>query len=305
MVTVFLALCACFSDNCLESKLARDGEGRCAGEVFERASLRVGRICNEVVEVAATVCGKRVKPGDFVGCGDVALRCGGLIRSLSCSSLMVLSFSSVACRRSRSDDFGLLPAPLELNTPLNMMLYRSSLTSGISMSKRPLPLGEGDRTIGEEDIEGTGSEVSSLSSILMKFGRAGDEIVFDLMIIGLCFPAFVPPTVLLLAGVAASPLGAVTVMDTVLRFASAFSIVLGCSACFLPPNKDANNLLFCVLVLWITGSGVGCRNCGCCIGKTGGGVYASSITTGFWTRGGCQLPPLSGLETSGLAMKLT
>src|SRR5690349_134604 len=57
MVTVFLALCACFSDNCLESKLARDGERRCAGEVFERASLRVGRICKEVVEVAATVCG--------------------------------------------------------------------------------------------------------------------------------------------------------------------------------------------------------------------------------------------------------
>jgi hypothetical protein len=68
------------------------------------------------------VWGKSEKPGDFVGCGDVALL--GLVLSLPSSlsilSLMVFSFSKVACRLSSSVD--LVSFSFSFNTPLNMTL---------------------------------------------------------------------------------------------------------------------------------------------------------------------------------------
>jgi hypothetical protein len=187
------------------------------------------------------VCGNSEKAGDFMGCGEVALR--GLVFSFASSvsilSLMVLSFSRVACRRSSSDDL----VPFGFNTPLNMTLYRSSLISGISTSRNPaLPV----------EREGLGSETpGQVGSWTL---RPGSSVV-GLIMIGVCFGAFLPATVLLLTG-ARSSLDPDAVIDEALRLVSAPSTLLGGPACFLPPNNEPNSLLFCVLVLRTGGSGV-------------------------------------------------
>lgn len=243
MVTVFLSFLDCSGEACGGgSKLALDGDGRYAGEVLERVRPRGG--ASDVWEaipipVAAMlpdcrlgVCGKRVNAGDFMGCGEVALRGFVLSCPSRCSilSLMVLSFSSVAWRRSNNDDL----VPFGFNTPLNMTLYRSSLMSGMSMLSNPAP---------PVDVEGIGAETTGM------FGcgttASACDIVMDLMTMGLCFGVFLPATVLLLAGVDES-LDTVGVTDEVLRFASALPMALGGSACFLLPNKP-NSRLFCVL----------------------------------------------------------
>jgi hypothetical protein len=181
------------------------------------------------------VCGKSEKPGDFMGCGDVALR--GLVVSppSKCSilSLMVLSFSSVAWRRSNKDDF----VPFGFSTPLNMTLYRSNLISGMSTVSNPVLLVE---------IEGRGFEMIGTLGLGAAASACGS--VIDLMMMGLCLGIFLLATVLLLVGAAAS-LDAVAVIDEVLRFASTVWTTLAGSACFLPPNKEPNSLLFCVFVL--------------------------------------------------------
>jgi hypothetical protein len=211
--------------------------------VFERVSPRDGGAKD--VDTASTpdcrvgVCGKSEKAGDLPGCGEVALR--GLVLSSTISSslpsLMVFSFSRVACRLSSRDDF----VPLAFNTPLNMTLYRSSLISGISTSSNP-----GLFVEREEEVPEILGQLSC--------GTAASEngSVFDLITMGLCFGVFL--TVLLLAG-AASLLAPGTQVDETLRFTSLASGALGGSACFLP-NSEPNSLRFCVFVLWIGGSGV-------------------------------------------------
>jgi hypothetical protein len=114
------------------SKLDRDGEGRRAGDVLERASL-LG-VSGEDPWCRLGVGGKREKPGDLAGWGDVARRC--LIRSFSSSScrilsLIVFNFSSVACRRASSDEL----VAWGFRTLPNMTLYLSILMLGISMSR--------------------------------------------------------------------------------------------------------------------------------------------------------------------------
>jgi hypothetical protein len=203
------------------------------------------------------VCGKREKAGDFVGCGDdVDLRLSLSLPSSSILSLMVFSFSSVACLLSSSDDL----VPFGFKTPLNMMLYRSSLISGISMPSNPEP------PVG---MEGTGSEMAGQASAFWGtcWGTESGAVtstcgsVLDLMMIGLCLRVvFFPATVLLLAG-ATSSLAPDAAMDAVLRFGSTASLSFAGSELFLLPNKP-NSLLFWVLVLWMVGSGM------CC---TGGG----------------------------------
>jgi hypothetical protein len=252
IVTVFFSFLGCSGDGRCggSSKVARDGDGRYAGEVFDRVRPRgasddvdaiAGPDAAIIPDCRLGVCGKSEKEGDFMGCGDVALRgrIPSLSSSFSSSSLMVFSLSRVACRRSNSDDL----VPLGFNTPLNMTLYRSSLMSGISMLRSPPPLGEAER-MGSEMI-GTLASWTVISGCGSGFG---------LTMIGLCFGAFLPATVLLLTG-PASTLDTEAVTDEVLRFASTASATLGGSACFLLPNKP-NSLLFCVLVLCTVGSGV-------------------------------------------------
>jgi hypothetical protein len=180
------------------------------------------------------VCGKRENAGDFMGCGEVALRGFVLSCPSRCSilSLMVLSLSSVAWRRSNRDDL----VPFGFSTPLNMTLYRSSLMSGMSMLSSPVP---------PVEAEGMGAEMTGTSGC----GTTASawDIVIDLMTMGLCFGVFLPATVWLLVGVEVS-FETVRVADEVLRFASAFSAALGGSACFLLPNNEPNSLLFCVFV---------------------------------------------------------
>jgi hypothetical protein len=215
--------------------------------VFDLVRPRGG--ASDVVEaIAATVepmapdcrlgvCGNSEKAGDFMGCGEVALRCRvfSIASSVSILSLMVLSFSRVACRRSSSDDL----VPFGFNTPLNMTLYRSSLISGISTLRNPaLPV----------ETEGPGFErPGELGSWAAGSGRS----VVGLITIGVCFGAFLPATVLLLAGARSS-----LDPDEALRLTSAASTTFGGSACFLPPNSEPNSLLFCVFVLRTAGSGV-------------------------------------------------
>lgn len=243
MVTVFLSFLDCSGEACGGSKLALDGDGRYAGEVLERVRPRGGAsdVCEAIpIPVAAIpdcrlgVCGKREKAGDFMGCGEVALRGFALSCPSRCSilSLMVLSLSSVAWRRSKRDDL----VPFGFNTPLNMTLYRSSRMSGMSMLSNPAP---------PVDAEGIGAETTGMPS----WGTTASacDIVMDLMTMGLCFGVFLPATVLLLAGVDDSFDTVGMTDDEVLRFASALSAALGGSACFLLPNNEPNSRLFCVL----------------------------------------------------------
>lgn len=95
----------------------------------------------------------------------------------------------------------------------------------------------------EGELPGNGCKLFNCSSVLLR--SCWDEVSFkvlDLITIGLCFGAFLPLTVLLLVGTLSSA-GPVTVIDTVLWFASAVSIVFAGSAYFLP-NNDPNSLLF-------------------------------------------------------------
>lgn len=202
-----------------------------------------------------------------MGCGDVALR--GLVLSIpsSCSilSLMVFSFSRVACRRSSSDAL----VPFGFSTPLNMTLYRSNLISGISMLSKPvLPL----------ETEGVGSRM--LGHVGSWTGASSSGSVLDLITMGLCFGAILPPTVLLLAGITDS-LDTDFVINEMLRSASTASATLGVSACLLLPNSP-NSLLFCVFVLCTAGSGV----------CTGGGEWLIWMDVCD-----CGCHPASGLPT--------
>lgn len=109
-------------------KLVLDGDGN-AGELVDRmrGDMPRGRPCGA---------GNSENDGDFM-CGEVArlVRPFSLaISSLTILSLIVLSFSSVACLLARSEDMVLLPSGFK--TPLNMMLYLSSRISGISTSKK-------------------------------------------------------------------------------------------------------------------------------------------------------------------------
>jgi hypothetical protein len=241
-VTVFFSFRDRSGEPCWRgSKLALDGDGRKAGDVFDRVRVR-GRasdVVDAMPECRVGVCGKSEKAGDFMGCGEVALR-GRVLSSFSILSLMVLSFSRVAWRRSSREDL----VPFGFSTPLNMTLYRSNLMSGMSTLRSPRP---------PAVTEGRGSEMVAQLGSSTTMSGCGSGCTSTMM--GLCFGALLPPTVLLLAG-RASALETGAGKAEVLRSVSTGAAALGGSACFLPPNSEPKSLLFCVLVLWILGSAV-------------------------------------------------
>lgn len=239
---------------------------------MERVSPRGGRAREEEEAMAeapaaasmpewrvGVCCGKSEKAGDFIGCGEVARR-GRASSSLSTRSLMVLSFSRVACRRSRRDA---LVVPLGLSTPLNMTLYRSSRMSGMSTLSRPGPPLE-EEEAERVETEARGAEmVGQLGSSSTVTTGGGGGSVLDRMMMGLCFGVFLLATVLLLAGVG-SAVTVVVKLGPRLGSTGAGSGTLGGSACFLPPNSEPNRRLFCVLVRCTLG----------CCSRGGVGIWA-------------------------------
>ena len=264
IVTVFFSLRVCCwpgTVRCSVSTTLPSG-----GDVYDRPRMddSSGTLGGETLsDRRSDAGGKTERFGDLCGVGDVALLyllvCL-VVSSLVFSSLTVLSLSSVACRLARSEDVLLLPC--WFNTPLNMMLYLSILMSGISTSNNPVrPSGAPDAVDPGELAHSFVGSFDSGCPVRPCIVRSISDSVLDRMMIGLCLGTFLPVTVLLLEGLLTAVCHAgveveATFTVTADRLASMMSMAFG-SAFFLPPNKDPNNLLRCVLVLWMGGAGGG------------------------------------------------
>lgn len=170
---------------------------------------------------------------------------------------MVLSFSNVACRLTRSDGAVLLPSGF--NTPLNMMLYRSSLISGISISRKPEPpserLGVAESTgAGLAFVVLTSGTDFSASSIASSISGSVLDLVKRVNL-----GAFFPATVLLLSGVVSPDWFSLELEAATYDVGKSTLIGSGAftgSDCFPRPNNEPKNFRFCVFCLCTGGSGV-------------------------------------------------
>lgn len=200
------------------------------------------------------VCRTREHAGDVIGCGDVDRRL--VLSGPSSSILSPMVFTSrVACLLSSSDG----PGAFGFSTPLNMTLYRSSLTSGISIPSRPEPAeereGGGAETTGQASATGGTCCGIGPGAVTSTCGIVGGRIRK-----GVCFVIFFPAMVLLLAG-ATFPPARGAVADVVLRLGSTTPPAVAGSAFFRLPNKP-KSLLLCVFVRCSAGSGVCCTGAG-------------------------------------------
>lgn len=239
-----------------KSKVACVGDGSLPGEVFDLSGRdRLVGVSMAGVTRPSDGIGNSLNWGVAIGCGEVALRC--LVRSFSISSASILSsivfnLCSVAWRLDNNDPEGSCFGGGWPRTSLNMMLYRSNLVSGIFTSRN--------------DAIGGGFPCGCRYAFPWRpgspalFGWVGGSstlygVVFDRIMIGLCFGTFRSACVLLLAGVGfaakfADDVDTSTVRASVIVDFPASVCARPCaSSLFFPPPNSPNSFRFPVFFL--------------------------------------------------------